>query len=282
MTPRPPGADGDPQAENDAPAAATHDGEVREGESPSSAKKGSGPRFWKPPLITGLFVALVTVVLPFTQQSARGDARTVAAIVVAGALLNGLVLPRLEGSGRQILITGYLTACAVAWSLGRNALAGHRLDPWLGACGSLGWALFAMTWARRAPSVPSDGGTPSNDKLQPRGALPRTSVVVGGAGIAAAMGLALIPWWVADRNRAMVAHGVALVGAAFVVSISFRVASDLATPSLAERAFGRSARRGARALAHARGPLALALLVALAGLAYWVRPGLATGLDPLH
>jgi hypothetical protein len=229
-------------------------------------------------VVAGVYAWTVTVALPLSHPLAPGTARGAAALALA-ALVAGTVLRRRRPAlGRALGVWGLLAFSVLAWALGRALLLGYRLDPVLGALGSVGWAAYGMTWAAsfrlRAPAVEAGGQNdapgPTAPVRKPRSRLSRSAHAVALAGCSLASALLLFAWWIPDRARGVVGHAVALAGAAWVAVLSFQVAGLAAAPPPADR---RSAdNRLRRALLRARWPLTVAVALAALGAALtWLR-----------
>jgi hypothetical protein len=218
-------------------------------------------------LAAALYVWVVSVALPMAHRLAPLAARVAAALAFVVAVAGGLLLRRTRPLVRLIAVFAFIGTCGAAWILGRAALVGMRLDPWLGACGSAGWALWAVTWARssRESERPNRAGL-GGGSAEPRAEMPRPAIWFTAVGCTSAASILVFAWWVADRGRAMAGHGVALVGAALVAVASLSIGCHWATPSAIERAFGRQPRLARQALWQARWPMLLVLAIALCGL----------------
>src|SRR5258707_4771724 len=113
-------------------------------------------------LAPGLYAWGVTVGWPVSQRFAPLGAR-IFALVALVALVAGsaLVFTSLMLS-RALGIWAFLASCIATWAWYAPALGPLHFDPVQGLLGSVGWALFAISWAGdastpspAAPSVPS-------------------------------------------------------------------------------------------------------------------------------
>ena len=136
-----------------------------------------------------------------------------------------------------------------------------------GLLGAVGWALFAVGWARpkNVPLGPPEPAPVAAQPAVPRKRIPRRSVVVlAVVAVAAAIPMALA-WWVESVERALLAHAVSLAAAIALVAF----AADLFDPRA--RQIERAAvlvRPEKRPVAAAAPALIALVAVALAGAAY--------------
>jgi hypothetical protein len=214
------------------------------------------------PLVSGLYAWTVTVAWPAAERFAPVAAR-VLGLVAALALVSGTLLfsswPRL---GRTLAIWVFVAACGAVWVLTPQATTPGRLDPVQGALGSLGWALFAISWgASRRRRV----DTTSLALIAPRSTLPRRATTAALGGFAVALVPPVLAFWVPERDRALFAHAAALAVAAALASHAVPVAMALSS----DRTRGRPRPASwPKALAPAAWPLVLLFGLAFLGAAY--------------
>jgi hypothetical protein len=226
-------------------------------------------------VVAAVYAWTVTVALPLVHPLAPGTARGAAGAALAALLAGTIVRGARPVLGRALGLWGFLGFSALAWGLGRALLLGYRLDPVMGALGSMGWAAYGMTWAASsgAWTRPPEGGGPKDAPgavRKPRSRPSPASLWLAVAGSSAAMLILLFAWWIPDRARGVVGHAVALAGAAWVVVLSFDVAALWAAPPPADQPS--QARRLRRGLLRARWPLAAAIAIVVVGaLMAWLR-----------
>lgn len=184
--------------------------------------RGAGGRIFDV-LAPGLYAWGITVGWPVSQRFAPLGAR-IFALVALVALVSGAALvfvsPRLA---RAFGIFIFLAACVGTWAWFAPAFAPMQLDPVQGVLGSIGWALFAISWAgdgAAAMPTPLEKPATSDSAGRHRQALPRAaSIVLVLAALAAAVPM-LLAWWVASLERALLAHAVSLAAAIALVAFA--------------------------------------------------------------
>jgi hypothetical protein len=209
-------------------------------------------------LAPGLYAWTLTVAWPVSQRFAPLGAR-IFALVALVTLVAGATL--LFSSPRLARIFGiwvFLAACVGTWAWYAPALGPLHFDPLQGILGSLGWALFAITWAGDAtststPTPPSSAPPPKPPALRDPAERRHRNVPRAAAAVLALVALAaavpmVLSWWVPSLERALLAHGVSL--AAAIALIAFAV--DLFEPrSPAEEAGFDASRKPERRIASA-------------------------------
>jgi hypothetical protein len=121
-------------------------------------------------------------------------------------------------AGRMVGIWLFLAACVASWSQATPSLFLARLDPVQAVLGSVGWALFALGWARQEKSGPAPDAVPPGHADLPRHTVPRRlRIMVAMVSLAGALPL-ILAWWVRGLERALVAHAVAIAAAIALVT----------------------------------------------------------------
>ena len=212
-------------------------------------------------LAPGLYAWGLTVGWPVSRRFAPLGAR-IFALVALVALVSGAALvfssPKLS---RILGIWVFLASCIGAWASYAQAFRPLQLDPVHGALGSLGWALFAISWAgERTTTV-----TTADQAERPPRAVPRAATIVLTIVAVAASVPMVLAWSVESLERALLAHAVSLAAAIALVAF----AADLFEPrSRAEEAGFDAFRKPERRIAAALPAfIALTALVVL-GAAY--------------
>ncbi len=217
-------------------------------------------------LAPGLYAWSVTVGWPASQRFAPLGSRILALIgvvaLVAGAALT-LSSPKL---GRLVGIWIFLASCVGAWALIENAIAPSRLDPVQGLLGSVGWGLYAISWAgkRNMPST-APVGEPAAGAPRPRQKITRKDTVVVALVATAASVPMIVAWWVETVERSLLAHASALAAAIALLTISVDIVDPRARS--AEQRDVWLSRPGKR-LATAAPALIVAVALVLFGAAY--------------
>jgi hypothetical protein len=215
-------------------------------------------------LAPGLYAWGTTVGWPVSQRFAPLGAR-ISALVALVSLVSGsaLVVTSVR-LARAFGLWVFLGACIATWAWFSVGVSTLRLDPVQGVLGSLGWALFAISWAGdaaskpAAPPISADAPLPvaSPESRTPRAPdparryrnVPRAAAAVLTLVTTVAALPMILAWWVASLERALLAHAVAL--AAAIALVTFAV--DLFEPrSRAEEAGFDASRKPERRIAAA-------------------------------
>ena len=219
-------------------------------------------------LAPGLYAWGLTVGWPVSRRFAPLGAR-IFALVALVALVSGAALvfssPKLS---RIFGIWVFLASCIGAWASYAQAFSPLQLDPVHGALGSLGWALFAISWAgERATTTTTTtvNATTNATAERRRNAVPRPATIVLTIVAVSASVPMVLAWSVESLERALLAHAVSLAAAIALVAF----AADLFEPrSRAEEAGFDAFRKPERRIAAALPAfIALTALVVL-GAAY--------------
>jgi hypothetical protein len=222
-------------------------------------------------LAPGLYAWGLTVGWPVSRRFAPLGAR-IFALVALVALVSGAALlfssPKLS---RVLGIWIFLVSCIGAWASYAQAFSPLQLDPVHGALGSLGWALFAISWAgERAPATAtvtwSATATTTADRAErQRSAAPRAATIVLTVVAVAASVPMVLAWSVESLERALLAHAVSLAAAIALVAF----AADLFEPrSRAEEAGFDALRKPEKRIAAALPAFIALTALAVLGAAY--------------
>jgi hypothetical protein len=228
--------------------------------------RGSGGKIFDV-LAPGLYAWGLTVGWPVSQRFAPLGAR-IFALVALVALVSGAALVFSSPTLSRILgIWVFLASCIGAWASFAPVFSPMQLDPVHGVLGSLGWALFAISWAgERATTTTTAIATPTADQAERRrNAVPRTATIILVIVAVSASAPMLLAWWVQSLERALLAHAVSLAGA--IALLAF--AADLFEPrSRAEEAGFDASRRPERRIAAALPAFIALMALAVLGTAY--------------
>ncbi len=214
-------------------------------------------------LAPGLYAWAVTVAWPASQRFAPLGCRIFALIGVV-ALVAGTALtvssPQL---GRVVGIWIFVGSCLGAWALLENKISPSRLDPVQGVLGSVGWGLYAISWAgKRAMPRSAAAGAPAINPVRPRQKITVKGTIVLTLITAAAAVPMILAWWVESIERSLLAHAIGLAAAIALVTISVDVVDPRAPAAEARRP------EPQKRVATAAPALTLAATLVLLGAAY--------------
>jgi hypothetical protein len=218
-------------------------------------------------LAPGLYAWAVTVAWPVSQRFAPLGSRIFALAGVV-ALVSGTALTYSSlHLARIVGIWVFLASCVGAWAWVGSSITPSQLDPVQGLLGSVGWGLFAVSWAGQKKNVT---GAPAHPKEPDAAAAPRQTVprrvtlILGAVALSASIPMVLA-WWVESLERALLAHAISL--AAAIALVAFAV--DMFDPRSRELESKLMAQiRPSRRLRRAAPPLAALLALALLGAVY--------------
>jgi hypothetical protein len=193
-------------------------------------------------VLPGIYAWVTTVALPSVQHTAPALSRVTAFVALVTLVAAPLFLDERPRLGRALGVYGFIGLSLLTWVLLGAGLLQNRGDPLLSALGAVAFMLYALGWGslRRRGLVPEDGpnviaGTP----LQPRARPPAIVPVVFGVLIASALLPTFLAFRVADADRGLFAHAIAVLTAILVISAGSRVALGLgqrrALPAPADR-----------------------------------------------
>jgi hypothetical protein len=180
-------------------------------------------------LLSGAYAWATTVAHPASQRGAGTGAAMTAGAALVALLVASAVLVGHPRVGRAFGILGFVVFCLVTWVLLDSLIDVRNLDPVRACFGALGWALFALGWgsteALRAAATQSEE-VERESPLVPRGRLPRGAPIVLAIGFMGAVSPLLLAWQENRPERALLAHGVALVCAIVIVTVAAGIALD--------------------------------------------------------
>ncbi|HEY4118246.1 MAG TPA: hypothetical protein VGM56_10330 [Byssovorax sp.] len=209
-----------------------------------------------PTVLSGLLAWAVTVAPAGFARGSSLAAAALATLACAAAVAGPAVGARRPTTGRHVGVTAFLGLSVATWLASSTAIHPLRLDPIRGVFGAIAWAVFVLAWSERWSAtmpLPADGDAP---QLKPRATLPSLAAPIGALGLLASLVFLWFAWTVADPERALVSHAVAVGCAVAVVSAAAQVAT------------GRGRRRsssGRKFTAPAIRSLALLVIVAIVG-----------------
>jgi hypothetical protein len=214
----------------DESAEATRVMQVSDGSAPATTRERAVLRFGDPatlPMLLAGLLAWAITVAPAAFAHGSGLRSAALGALDLGAAVCGPALvaarPRL---GRHVGITAFVALATLAWLSSSLAIHPQRLDPIRGVFGALAWGVFALSWSERwakSAPLPADADAAA---LQARARLPRLAVPIASAGVGAAVVLIALAWRIADPDRALVAHAVAVAAAVGVISSAATVATS--------------------------------------------------------
>jgi hypothetical protein len=205
-------------------------------------------------LAPGLYAWGVTVGWPVSQRFAPLGARIFALVALVALVSGSAILFTAPRLARVLGVWLFLAACIAVWAWFAPAFGPLHLDPVQGVLGSLGWALFAVSWAGDVASTPSlPSSSPPSRTERDAGDRRRRDVPKAGAAVLGLVAVAaavpmVLSWWVGSLERALLAHGASLAAAIALVAF----AADLFEPrSRAEDAGFDASRKPERRIAAA-------------------------------
>lgn len=219
---------------------------------------------WVNVLVAGLYAWIATVLLPAYSRPAPLLPRACALAALVALLLGVALLVRAPHWGRPVTLVGFVGLSAATWITLGDALDTGQMEPVRAALGGIGWMLFAFGWG----AVRSPGSVPERDPhvivaapLEPRSPPAWFHTLA----FTLACGLALLVWVlpfrVADEERALLSHAAALAAAVALVAVGARVSVQLGQP--------RSELRPTARLNAASTALAGLLVLGMLGLLLW-------------
>ena len=200
--------------------------------------------------IPGLYAWVVTVAWPLRAPDTNVWAYAFAGIALLSLGASCLLVASRLRLWSAISVGTLISASATTWFL-----LGAEMQS-LGILGSLGWAAFAIGWVRASGTYELGGGTGAAVlALAPRREVGWSARLLVGIGVVGALiGLALA-WRIEGRERALLGHAIALLGALQVLTISssaaLTVGQKAESPAFPWTALGRT--------------IVLAILVAVGG-----------------
>ena len=181
-------------------------------------------------VLPGLYAWLTTVALPSAQHGAPSTARASAFLALLALLSAPLFVAERPLVGRALGIFGFIGCSLLTWLLLGAGLLQNTGDPLLPALGAVGFTLYALGWGslRRRGVVPEDGpNVIPGPPLQPRVRPPAHAPFVFGLILVSALVPVFLAFRVADTERGLFAHAVAILAAILTITVGSRVALAL-------------------------------------------------------
>lgn len=168
--------------------------------------------------IPGLYAWGVTVAWPLLDEGNTRWAYTFGILSLVALGSAGMLVTSRRRIWSAVSVGVFVAASALVWFVvGAEARS-------LGWIGSVGWAAFAIGWVRASGTrQPEDMPPATTLELTPRRAPSKTSIAMLALGIGCATVPWLFAWNVEGRERALLAHGLAILGSLHLLS----TASDL-------------------------------------------------------
>jgi len=193
-------------------------------------------------VLPGLYAWVTTVLLPSLNHGAPGSARATAFFALLTLLAAPLFVATRPLLGRALGIFGFIGCSLLTWLLLGARLVQSPGDPLLSALGAVAFTLYALGWGsqRRRGAVPEDApnvilGPPLQPRTRPHPIAP----FVFGAVLVSALLPVFLAFRVAETERGLFAHAVAVLAAILTITVGARVATALgqrrALPATAER-----------------------------------------------
>jgi hypothetical protein len=153
-----------------------------------------------------------------------------------------LFLEQRPGLGRALGVYGFIGFSLLTWVLLGSGLLQNRGDPLISMLGAVAFMLYALGWGslRRRGVVPEDGpNVIAGAPLQPRARPPAGVPLVFGLLVASALLPTFLAFRVADADRGLFAHAIAVLTAILIITVGSSVSLGLgqrrALPAPAER-----------------------------------------------
>jgi hypothetical protein len=236
------------------------------GESESGTSEQGDPTRskWLNVLVAGLYAWIATVFLTAFSQPTPFLARACALAALVALLVGVVLLVRLPVWGRAVTLVGFVGLSAATWVALDDALNLEHMEPVRAALGGIGWMLFAFGWGavRRPGAVPEqDPHVVVAAPLEPRATLGWINTSAFVIAFAAGLSVWLLAFRVANEERALLAHAVALAAAVALISAGVRISISLGRDHPVARPAAR--------LNAASTPLAGLLVLGMLGLLIW-------------
>ena len=193
-------------------------------------------------VLPGLYAWLTTVALPSVQHGAPSSARVSAFFSLLALVAAPVFVHERPFLGRALGIFGFVGCSLLTWLLLGAGLVQNAGDPLLPALGAVAFTLYALGWGslRRRDVVPEDApNVIPGPPLQPRARPHALSPLVLGLILVSALVPVFLAFRVAESERALFAHAVAILAAILTITVGSRVALNLGQrrgrPPVAER-----------------------------------------------
>jgi hypothetical protein len=193
-------------------------------------------------VLPGLYAWVTTVALPSFNHGAPGSARVTASLALLALLTAPLFVTARPLLGRALGIFGFIGCSLATWLLLGARLVQSPGDPLLSALGAVAFTLYALGWGsqRRRGAVPEDApnvivGPPLQPRTRPHPIAP----FVFGSVLVSALLPVFLAFRVAEAERGLFAHAVAVLAAILTITVGARVSTALGQrrplPASAER-----------------------------------------------
>jgi len=193
-------------------------------------------------LLPGLYAWVTTVLLPSLSHGAPGSARVTAALALFALLSAPLLVSTRPSLGRMLGIFAFIGCSLLTWLLLGAKVVQSPGDPLVSALGAVAFTLYALGWGsqRRRGVVPEDApNVIAGPPLQPRTRSHPIAPFVFGLVIVSSLVPIFLAFRVAEAERSLFAHAVAVLAAILTITVGARVATSLgqrrALPASAER-----------------------------------------------
>ena len=181
-------------------------------------------------VLPGLYAWVTTVGLPSLNRGAPGSARLTALLALVALVAAPVFVSERPALGRALGIFGFIGCSLLTWLLLGAGLVRNPGDPLLSALGAVAFTLYALGWGsmRRRGAVPEDApNVIQGPPLQPRARPHAIAPFVFGLILVSAMLPVFLAFRVAEAERGLFAHAVAILAAILTITAGARVATGL-------------------------------------------------------
>lgn len=181
-------------------------------------------------VLPGLYAWLTTVALPAVQHTAPTAARVCAFFALVALIAAPLFAHERPAWGRALGIFGFVGSSLLTWLILGAGSVQNAGDPLLPALGAVAFTLYALGWGslRRRDVVPEDApNVIPGPPLQPRVRPHPLSPVILGVILVSSLVPVFLAFRVAESERALFAHAVAILAAILTITVGSRVALQL-------------------------------------------------------
>lgn len=175
-------------------------------------------------MVAGGAAWAITVTPGAFARGASGWTQTSAALALCAGLAGPALLPLGKRLSRHVGITAFLVLAVVAWATSGAVLSPARLDAVRAGLGAVAWGLYALSWSDPWPVVAAST-EPDAPKLAARATLPPFAVAIALLGVLTGFLCIALAWRVADPDRALLAHVVAIATAVALITASGTLAT---------------------------------------------------------
>jgi len=200
------------------------------GAQPSASRALAALRERANTVLPGLYAWVTTVALPSVSHGAPSSARVSAFFALLALLAAPLFVTERPLLGRVLGIFGFIGCSLLTWLLLGAGLVRTPGDPLLSALGAVAFTLYALGWGslRRRGVVPEDApnvivGPPLQPRAKPQPIAPFVFAVI----LVGALLPVFLAFRVAEPERGLFAHAVAILAAILTITVGARVATGL-------------------------------------------------------